>query len=631
MSRSVLISFITKFTNKGIKAATKDLNGMEKLTKRFSLGTKAAFAAAATAATVFAEKLVRTSIKAIIDEQKEVATLSKTLSNLGKASDIPEVLNFAENLQRASGVSESVLRPALGSLIQTLGDTSAAQGLLRQALDVSKGSGKDLSQVVGALEKAFKGNLTPLGKMIPSLDRAAIKSGDLSKVMGQLTTQFGGQAAVAADTMQGSLDRLKISASEAAERLGKGMQDALAILGTDGVSQMGNLGKAMEVAADRTSILLAGLASVGKELSGKFKQYYDSLNKQTDGLIGRVVKWGFETSIVGRAYNYLTKKGNEALAVEAKIAAEKAAQTKSVFTYSLFLNDAEQKIVDQLALQSAIAEAERKAAAARKKAAKEAAIALAKQRAEEAKAKKEKAIRDALANKFDLELINLNAAAKAAQTKEEKARVEALIALKTDSYKDDESSLKKLTDLDDARNKALEDQAAKVKAVAAEDAVRAKAMDDFVKKFKETEIKIPVYYTQTGMEIPGAPGVGMGAAGAAGAAGAKKKSTAPVIIMNTAPSSAAFDAIDMAKENIRSQLERVSIEAVAKLGVEAGLGQISQQLSMIEMAGQPVVQDVYVTVQGSVLTQQELISAITDGLYQQQRAGTPISLMLAGR
>lgn len=624
--RSVLISFITKFSNKGLRNATKDLSGMEKITKRFSLGTKAAFAAAATAATVFAERLVRKSIKAIIEEQKQVATLTKTFENLGKSAEIPQVLKFADDLQRASGISEDVLRPALGALTQTLGETTAAQELLKKAIDISAGSGASLESVVSALQKAFNGNLTPLGKLIPSLDRAAIKSGDLSSVMEQLTTLFAGQGAVAAGTMQGAIDRLKVSANEAAERLGQGIGDALKILGTDGVSQVGNLGKALETAADRSSILLAGLAQVGKELSTKLKGAYTDLNKQTDGLIGRVVKWGFETSIVGRAYNYLTQKGNEALANEAAIAQQKAIQTASVFTYSQELIEQANIIKGNLLLEEAARKAAEKAAALAKKQRQEE----AKRRAEKAKQERDDKIKAALAAKFDLDLINLEAAKKNAKTAEEKARIAALMALKSEAATDDEKALEKLKALDEARNDALKKQAEAAKAVAAEDQKRAAELESQINKFKDMKIEIPFYYTQTGMDIP--LGVsGQFGTGGAGKAAAQKKSTAPVIIMNTAPNTSAFDAIDMAKANIRSQLERVSIEAVAKLGVEAGLGQIRQELSILDVGGETAIRDVYVTVQGSVLTQQELVTAITNGLYENQRSGVPVNLLLAGR
>lgn len=601
---------------------------MEKITKRFSLGTKAAFAAAATAATVFAERLVRKSIKAIIEEQKQVATLTKTFENLGKSAEIPQVLKFADDLQRASGISEDVLRPALGALTQTLGETTAAQELLKKAIDISAGSGASLESVVSALQKAFNGNLTPLGKLIPSLDRAAIKSGDLSSVMEQLTTLFGGQGAVAAGTMQGAIDRLKISANEAAERLGQGIGDALKILGTDGVTQVGNLGKAMETAADRTSILLAGLAQVGKELSTKLKGAYQDLNKQTDGLIGRVVKWGFETSIVGRAYNYLTKKGNEALATEAAIAQQKAIQTASVFTYSQELIEQANIIKGNLLLEEAARKAAEKAAALAKKQKQEE----AKRRAEKLKQERDDKIKAALAAKFDLDLINLEAAKKNAKTAEEKARIAALMALKSEAATDDEKALEKLKALDEARNDALKKQAEAAKAVAAEDQKRAAELESQLKKFEGKEIKIPVtYVTQTGLEIP-LPVSGQFGTGGAGKAAAQKKSTAPVIILNTGQDvQAEMDYRQTALSNIRSQLERVSIEAVAKLGVEAGLGQIRQELSILDVGGETAIRDVYVTVQGSVLTQQELVTAITNGLYENQRSGVPVNLLLAGR
>jgi hypothetical protein len=606
--RSVLVSFITKFSNKGLKNATKDLSGMEKLTKRFSLGTKAAFAAAATAATVFAERLVRKSIKAIVEEQKQVATLTKTFENLGKGIELPQVLKFADDLQRASGISESVLRPALGALTQTLGETTAAQELLKKAIDISAGSGASLESVVSALQKAFNGNLTPLGKLIPSLDRAAIKSGDLSAVMEQLTTLFGGQGAVAAGTMQGAIDRLKVSADEAAERLGKGIGDALKILGTDGVSQVSNMGKALETAADRTSILLAGLASVGKELSTKLKSSYNNLNKQTDGLIGRVVKWGYETSLVGRAYNYLTKAGNEALATEAESARQAAIKTASVFTYSQELIDQANIIKGNLLLEEAARKAAEKAAALEKKRLAEE----KKRKAEKAKQDRDDKTRAALAAKFDLDLINLEAAKKNAKTKEEMTRIEALMALKTESVKDDEAALAKLTALDEARNKALVTQAQEIIKLAAEDAKRALAAGTAIEELSKKKIEIPVtYVTKSGVEIPNAPGVGAQVA-------TQKKSTAPTIILNQPepppspmttmppPSPQRFDTAMVAAGNYS-----------AALGAYFG-----------GVGGQPVVN---VNVQGSVVSEMDLRTTIETLFFQSQRAGTQTSLPNLGR
>ena len=608
--RSVLVSFITKFSNKGLKNATKDLSGMEKLTKRFSLGTKAAFAAAATAATVFAERLVRKSIKAIVEEQKQVAILTKTFENLGKGIELPQVLKFADDLQRASGISESVLRPALGALTQTLGETTAAQELLKKAIDISAGSGASLESVVSALQKAFNGNLTPLGKLIPSLDRAAIKSGDLSAVMDQLTTLFGGQGAVAAGTMQGAIDRLKISADEAAERLGKGIGDALKILGTDGVSQVSNMGKALETAADRTSILLAGLASVGKELSTKLKSSYNDLNKQTDGLIGRVVKWGYETSLVGRAYNYLTKKGNEALATEAEIAKQAAIKTQSTFTYSAELIEQANIIKGNLLLEEAARKAAEKAAALEKK-----------RKAEEAKRKAEKAKKDrddktraALAAKFDLDLINLEAAKKNAKTKEEMTRIEALMALKTESVKDDEAALAKLTALDEARNKALVTQAQEIIKLAAEDAKRALAAGTAIEELSKKKIEIPVtYVTKSGVEIPNAPGVGAQVA-------TQKKSTAPTIILNQPepPPSPPIAALSRTAQDARMQTALVEAgNYSAALGAYYG-----------GVGAQPVVN---VNVEGSVVSAMDLRATIETLFFESQRAGTQTSLPNLGR
>ncbi len=128
--------------------------------------------------------------------------------------------------QRASGVADDQLRPALGQLAAATGNLYDAQNLLNLALDVSAGTGRDLTSVTAALSKAANGQTTSLRRLAPSIDGAVLKTGDLTAITGELTRLFGGQAEARANTFAGTIDRLTIAADELMEAFGKGFLDA---------------------------------------------------------------------------------------------------------------------------------------------------------------------------------------------------------------------------------------------------------------------------------------------------------------------------------------------------------------------------------------------------------------------
>jgi hypothetical protein len=169
---------------------------------------------AAAAAGTFAVALAVDGVQAAIQEEAELAKLSTTLNNLGFAEQTDEVNSFIDELQYASAVSDSTLRPAYSRLLTSVNDVTQAQKLLELALDVSAGTGKSLEAVTNALGKAYDGNLGALGKLGAGIDASTIKSKDLDGALAQLSTTFSGQASTAAGTLQGQMKILSISFDE---------------------------------------------------------------------------------------------------------------------------------------------------------------------------------------------------------------------------------------------------------------------------------------------------------------------------------------------------------------------------------------------------------------------------------
>ena len=227
----------TDYNDRDLKRAQADLNRlkmqaaktqgpMKQLggTLRGVLGP--AFALAGAAAAGFAIKLGVEAVRAAIEEEKSVARLKMALDNLALGFAMPVVDDFIDKTQRASGVADDQLRPALGQLAAATGNLYDAQNLLNLALDVSAGTGRDLTSVTSALAKAANGQTTSLRRLAPSIDGAVLKTGDLTKITGELTRLFGGQAEAQANTFAGTIDRLTVAADELMEAFGKGFLEA---------------------------------------------------------------------------------------------------------------------------------------------------------------------------------------------------------------------------------------------------------------------------------------------------------------------------------------------------------------------------------------------------------------------
>ena len=208
----------------GLNSADRSLSGFgDKLNRMVG----PALIGAAAAAGTFAVALAVDGVQAAIQEEAELAKLSTTLNNLGFAEQTDEVNSFIDELQYASAVSDSTLRPAYSRLLTSVNDVTQAQKLLELALDVSAGTGKSLETVTNALGKAYDGNLGALGKLGAGIDASTIKSKDLDGAMAQLSSTFSGQASAAAGTLQGQMKILSISFDELKESFGTGFLNGM--------------------------------------------------------------------------------------------------------------------------------------------------------------------------------------------------------------------------------------------------------------------------------------------------------------------------------------------------------------------------------------------------------------------
>ena len=162
------------------------------------------------------------AVKAAAEDQKAQALLADQLRKTTDATSaqILAMEQFVDITQRATGVADDELRPALATLTRATGDLTQAQELLQLGLDISAGSGKSLEGISLALAKATNGNLGAFTKLGIPLDENIIKTKDFAAAQEVLAKQFGGASTVAANTFSGQMSRLRIVIGEAVESIG---------------------------------------------------------------------------------------------------------------------------------------------------------------------------------------------------------------------------------------------------------------------------------------------------------------------------------------------------------------------------------------------------------------------------
>lgn len=230
---AIVARILTQYSDKGSKAAAKDINKLGANFDKFASKAGKAFAVAGVAAVAFAAKIGYDSVKAAMEDSAAQAVLANQLKNTTGATDeaVASVESYISSLEVAFGVADDQLRPALAKLAAATGSVASAQTLLALAMDVSAGSGADLETVTSALSKAANGNYTALSKLgIKGLDKVSIKAMSANEIFQKLGDTFAGAAATKANTLEGRMARLQLSFQNAKETLGYALLPAVEAL-----------------------------------------------------------------------------------------------------------------------------------------------------------------------------------------------------------------------------------------------------------------------------------------------------------------------------------------------------------------------------------------------------------------
>jgi len=255
----------------GLNKADKSVKGFEKSLK--SLGKTLGITLSATAVVAFGKK----AAQAFIQDQKEAQRLTTAVKNLGLELSAPAITQYIDSLSKASGVTDSQLRPAFQALLTTTGSVTASQKALAQAIDVSAGSGVALETVAQDLANAYVGQTRGLRKYNLGLTQAELKAAKFEDISKKLNAQFSGANAAYLDTYAGKLQMLGTAAGEAQEKIGASVIElAMAVTGASDVEQLiSKIASATDFAVARLDNFIEGwkiLKAIINSSLGEFKK-----------------------------------------------------------------------------------------------------------------------------------------------------------------------------------------------------------------------------------------------------------------------------------------------------------------------------------------------------------------------
>ena len=181
---AVVARILTQYSDKGSKAAQRDIKKLGNQFDAFAKKTRKSFAIAIAASAALSIKIGTDAVKAAIEDSKSQAILASAMMNSTGATR--EAIAAAEDYVRITqfrvNESDTALRASLATLFVATQDITEAQRLQTIALDVAAATGKDLQSVTIGITKAQQGNVGAL-KKLHALLHGAIESAAPSAAM----------------------------------------------------------------------------------------------------------------------------------------------------------------------------------------------------------------------------------------------------------------------------------------------------------------------------------------------------------------------------------------------------------------------------------------------------------------
>ena len=312
---NIVVSAVSTFDNKGLKKGAKEVSAFDKQIKK--LGK--------TFAAIGVAGFARSAVNAFIESEKAAAKLRTTVSNLGLEFEQPGIEKYLDKLSLQFGIVDENLIPGFQRLLIVTKDVAQAQSLFETALNVSAGTGKDLTAVSTSLSKAYLGDNAALGRLGVGLSKAQLKSASFLELQNTLNVNFAGQAQAAVEGYAGSMAKLTVAVDKSKEAIGKGLLDAITALSNSNdidtfttrmVNAAEKVGNAFRVVGDVIGLLNPN-ASI--KVGNKFVRRSDVMNQNQGGYSGIPTQRKAESKAIKDA---VTLRKQENTLIKAKTAVD---------------------------------------------------------------------------------------------------------------------------------------------------------------------------------------------------------------------------------------------------------------------------------------------------------------------
>lgn len=210
------------------KKADTAVDKLYKSTKKLAGAFGIAFSAQAIA------RYGATAVRAFAAEERQIASLTATVNNLGIAFTAPALNDYIEGLERTTGLVREELQPAFQKLLTQTGSITKSQEILNTAIEVSFSGLMSVGQAADILTKAYVGNTKGLRQLNLGLTTAEISAMSFEQILAKVSDTYQNQFNAAQDATLTKLNKLNIALGNATENIGEGLVGAFAKLAGGG-------------------------------------------------------------------------------------------------------------------------------------------------------------------------------------------------------------------------------------------------------------------------------------------------------------------------------------------------------------------------------------------------------------
>jgi hypothetical protein len=504
-----------------------------------------------------------------MDAEREAAVLNNTMKNLGLAFESSRITTYIDNLGKLYGVTGDEAVPAMQALLSATGSVTKSQELMNTAMNIAAANNISVSEAAKGLSQAYLGNRKALNQYNTGLTKAELQLRSFADIQKLLDVRLAGAATEAASTYSGQLLILKENAEQAKEVIGKGLVDSFVLLA--GAGSLPKATTAMEDFAKATAEATLGAASLIEKLKTGFSPGGFDLS----GLIPVIGGYIGPGGVLDKLREEGRKLGAQKMGAPGPISGKFPGGAQ----YFALQNKADELAIKRAKELQAI---EKKRLDTAKK--------LAAEKAKKVILDKLSAFLNKSEQLFDMDRIQLAAAAMSKQTEEDKLRIK----LKQE-----------ILDLEEAINEGNVEGANRLVASISNNAkllgqLRGDMINlgDVPNPFEEWLSTLEKMIAALKLVATIAPITGSGGGGRGGN----------------------YSLADIAD----TEAARSAIGAASMLG-NYSLGDIADTEAARSRIGSSSPTYVTVNVQGSISTERDIVTAITQGIYNNQASGTPIN------